>query len=354
MCRELAGHPNLSLFLGNYADALGALGHFDRAKTAFLEAADLLRDGLTPRDAAQHLLWVADATWGWGHGAVAAARPLYEEALSRFQQLGDEHFVATVLAHLSHIAFDARQHARAARYIAEALTLDRTVVDHRQIICLDLENGAEVATRRLPETSKRWYVVRDEPNTIEPRIIDTGGTNVVFVRSYPESLAPGEGETILGLDMPELRIWWQQGVPASACQYAVAADAVALLRWGTGCGDPVVTTFRDERPHAQIGFGPPPRFGSEPCDGLGCLTPIEFVASRSGLDVALVLLWGPSSRHYHAELVEIGVYDAMSWRLPLADGTDEEVDRANDVLVGANDRHWIVSDGNQPRVLSSA
>ncbi|MGH2534295.1 MAG: tetratricopeptide repeat protein [Thermomicrobiales bacterium] len=160
VCRELGEPSLLAVCLGNYADALISLGHHDRAQTALDEAVDLLRGGSTPREHALYLLRLGD-TARWGRGEVETARSLYEEALSRFQHLGDERYAAVVLAHLSYLAFETGQHARAARYVAEALALGHVSDDRGWVATfLDCQSAIAVALG-CPEPAARLLGAAD-------------------------------------------------------------------------------------------------------------------------------------------------------------------------------------------------
>ncbi|MGH2561522.1 MAG: LuxR C-terminal-related transcriptional regulator, partial [Thermomicrobiales bacterium] len=143
ICRELGDRGNLAICLGNYADALIALGCRKRAGAVLREAEALFREDPTPRDHAHYLFRLGNAMW-WGRGQAETAREYYEQALSHFQQLGDERFAASVLSHLSLIASDADQHPRAARYVAEALTLERAT-DDRGLVANILDRQAAIA-----------------------------------------------------------------------------------------------------------------------------------------------------------------------------------------------------------------
>lgn len=152
--REVGDRTTLAVCLGNYAEAQMARGRSADAQAALEEATDLLRDERTPKTQAFRLLRLGDAAW-WGQGDAATARALYEQALEHFRHLGDERFVATVLARLSRVAFDEHQYARAARYVAEALSLASAGDDRGQTAnLLDRQAAIAVAAGRAEHAAR--------------------------------------------------------------------------------------------------------------------------------------------------------------------------------------------------------
>ena len=160
ICRKVGDRTMLAICLGNYADALIALDRYACAQSALEESTDLLRDEREPRNHGLRLLRLGDAAL-WGRGDAETARALYEEALRSFRQIGDERFVATVLAHLSRVAFIEHQYARSARYVAEALSLPSAGDDHGQAAnFLDRQAAIAVATGQ-PEGAARLHGAAD-------------------------------------------------------------------------------------------------------------------------------------------------------------------------------------------------
>ncbi|MGH2561908.1 MAG: hypothetical protein ACRDJH_22830 [Thermomicrobiales bacterium] len=232
--------------------------------------------------------------------------------------------------------------------VAVGVTSVVAIVGDDVLICLDLENGARIATRRLPETSGEWRIVRDETSR---QIIDTG-IDFIFLRNSPNDATAivrdiqSEAEIILGLRMPSLRIELQQDVPASMCEYAVVARLPALVRGGSGCGAPIITIFHWPnalRPHAQITLTPPAEVSLDSC-AVPCALSFQVTdVAANGRLLALVISWDQGGQEI------VGMHDDGDiWRLPIPDDShwyvyaDNRPDR---------DGRLIVTDGKQLHVL---
>ncbi|MGH2560357.1 MAG: LuxR C-terminal-related transcriptional regulator, partial [Thermomicrobiales bacterium] len=217
ICRELGDRTHLAHCLGNYADALIALGHRGRAQAALQEATELLRDRPTPREHAHRLLRLGDAAWS-GRGDAEAARPLYEEALERFRQIGDERLVSAVLAHLSHLAFAADDHIRAARCVVEALALDSAGDDRGQVAnFLDRQAAIAVASG-YPEHAARLHGAADAPR---------GELGIVPL----PVLETERGRTLVAVQaaLGEPRVATLQAEGRGLSFHAVIAEAIAVV-----------------------------------------------------------------------------------------------------------------------------
>ena len=119
LSRERGDGMQLARTLCSYAISAIALDRRSDAKEALDEAEAILRDGGSVRDYARY--WLSRGEVAWRTGDAETARRCWEESRVRYQQLGDEHWVAAVLPKLSRVALAAHQNVRAATLIAEAL-----------------------------------------------------------------------------------------------------------------------------------------------------------------------------------------------------------------------------------------